>query len=157
MVDWSGSGRCGVEGSSRPQRGKQLAVERHHAGHADAKRAGLDDAREPEMLRALSELADAGYGEHLWIDDDGQVHHEDLPSVPPQRVRLKGLQIDVHDKIAVVAVELPDGVKGTIVIGYGPDADSTEVDAVAALIDDRDQVDRAIEDRTSGADDTETP
>jgi hypothetical protein len=89
------------------------------------------------LLEVLDELAAKGFGGSLWVTDSGTLRCEGCSAeFEPSEVvvrelrRLEGAS-DPDDMLAVVAVECPVcAMKGTVVLHFGPEATSEEMEAL---------------------------
>jgi hypothetical protein len=92
------------------------------------------------LLEVLEEFAAKGYGGSMWVAENGKIRcegcqHEFAPSelYVHELRRLEGAS-DPDDMIAVVAVECPVcGLKGSVVLHYGPESSPEEMEALTHL------------------------
>jgi hypothetical protein len=92
------------------------------------------------LLEILDEFAVKGYGGSMWVAENGKLrcegcHAEFEPSdlYVHELRRLEGAS-DPDDMLAVVAVECPVcGLKGTVVLHYGPEASAEEGEVLTHL------------------------
>ena len=92
------------------------------------------------LLEVLDELATAGFTATMWVTGDGKLRcegcrHELDPSAVKVHEfrRLEGAS-DPDDMLVVAAVECPDcGLKGSVVLHFGPEASAEEVDVLRHL------------------------
>ena len=89
------------------------------------------------LLEILDELAAKGYGGSMWVTDSGKLRCEGCQAeFEPSELyvrelrRLEGAS-DPDDMLAIVAVECPAcGMKGTVVLHFGPEATTEEMEAL---------------------------
>jgi len=90
------------------------------------------------LLEILDELAQKGYTGTMWVASDGKLRCEGCGAeLEPSLVRVREIRrlegaSDPDDMIAVVAVECPVcGMKGTIVLHFGPESSAEEMDVLS--------------------------
>jgi hypothetical protein len=92
------------------------------------------------LLEVLAELAAKGYGGSMWVTENGKIRCEGCQhEFDPSELRVHELRrlegaSDPDDMLAVVAVECPVcGLKGTVVLHFGPEASAEEMEALTHL------------------------
>jgi hypothetical protein len=89
------------------------------------------------LLELLDELAAKGYGGSMWVTESGKVRcggcqaeFEPAELIVRELRRMEGAS-DPDDMLAVVGLECPVcGMKGTIVLHFGPEASAEEMEAL---------------------------
>jgi hypothetical protein len=102
-----------------------------------------DPAGEPSdsttLVELLDELAAEGFAAQLEVRPSGEVVVcATGKTVDPGELTLHSMRrlegaSDPADMVAVAAVSTPDGVRGTLVLKFGPDASEGEAAVLAAL------------------------
>lgn len=96
------------------------------------------------LIEALDRLKGMGYGDGLTVNEDGSVHcgacHHDMPASGldlDHLYRLEGAS-DPADMAAVLGLSCADcGVKGSVVVRYGPEASAADAALLRAVEDHR--------------------
>jgi hypothetical protein len=91
------------------------------------------------LAEVLREFEAEGYAVQLVAEEGGTVHvshreeHVDAAGLVVDHARRTEGASDPDDMELVVAARLPDGTRGTLVLGYGPVASSADADVLAKL------------------------
>jgi hypothetical protein len=92
------------------------------------------------LLEVLAEFGAKGYGGSMWVAENGKIRCEGCQhEFDPSELRVHELRrlegaSDPDDMLAVVAVECPVcGLRGTVVLHFGPEASAEEMEALTHL------------------------
>lgn len=92
-------------------------------------------------MQIIERLRTAGYPADIRLDRDGRLKTGTVEFDPEEAVvheveRVEGMS-NPDDASIIVAVSGPNGVKGTLVLPYGPDVSGPQADAMRSLTSSR--------------------
>jgi hypothetical protein len=130
-------------------RGRSIGV--HHGMTREQKlddlvaQAGLDPmGGESTITEVLEGYAQGGFSGSFVVSDEGELECVECGTVaPPDRYSMSSLRrlegsSDPADMVAVVAITCPEcAFRGTVILGFGPNATAQDSDVLKGLGDDR--------------------